>query len=76
MRQTNHSALGHAGQLIQHVLDLAAGDVLATALDHVFLTIDNCDEALTVHGAQIPAVEPATGEHLGGALSVVVVTLQ
>ena len=55
----------------EHVLDLGAVDVLAAGDDHVLLAVDDVDEALFVHPAQIAGVEPAAGERLRGRLGLV-----
>ncbi len=67
--------LGDLGQLVD-LLQLAAGDVFATAFDHVLLAVDDGDVAILFAGRQITAVEPAALEGFGGALRVVEVAAE
>ena len=69
--QPEHRHLGHRRVLVQRLLDLAAGDVLAAGLDHVLLAVHHGQVALGVQHAQVAAVEPAAGERLRGAVRVV-----
>src|SRR5207245_2424656 len=58
----------------QDVLDLGAVDVLPAGDDHVFLAVDDVQEALVVGPYQVAGVEPAPGEDLLGGGWVVPVT--
>ena len=71
MRHADHRHLGDLRQLVDHFLDLAAGDVLAAGLDHVLLAVDDGDVALGVDGGEIAGMKPAALERGLGALVVV-----
>ena len=73
MRQADHRDLGDFGQAVDRLLDLAAGDVLASCLDHVLFAVDDSDVAVRVHGGQVAGMEPAALE--GGPRALVVVEI-
>ena len=71
MRHADHSDFRDRAHPVDHLFDLAAGDVLAPGLDHVLLAVDHRDVALVVDRSQVPGVEPAALEGRFGALVVV-----
>ena len=67
----DHRDLEHGRVLHERVLDLDAVDVLAAAVDHVLLAVDDLDEAVVVDAGQVAGVQPAVDERLGGLLGLV-----
>ena len=62
--------LAHRGMRRQGVLHLDAVHVLAAAIDHVLLAVDDEDQALVVDPREVAAVQPAVDERLGGLLGL------
>src|SRR5688572_994861 len=61
----DRGALEHAGVHGQHLLDLVRVHVEARDQDHVLLAVDDADEALLVHDADVAGVQEAVlAEHL------------
>ena len=56
--------LDHRLVLVEHPLDLGAGDVLAAGHDHVLEPVDDVEVAVVVLHADVAGVEPAAGERL------------
>ena len=54
--------LDHRLVLVEHALDLGAGDVLAAGHDHVLEPIDDVEVAVVVPHADVAGVEPAARE--------------
>jgi hypothetical protein len=48
--------------LVEHALDLGAGDVLTAGHDHVLESIDDVEVPVVVLHADVSSVEPAAGE--------------
>src|SRR5699024_3025283 len=67
----DHRDLDDVRMAGDRVLDLRAVDVLAAGDEHVLLTVHHVDEALGVHADQVPGVEPAAFERLGGLVRLV-----
>ena len=67
IRTTHHGGLDHRVVLVENPLDLRAGDVLATRDDHVLEAIDDEEVSVLVADADVPGVEPATGERSAGS---------
>ena len=63
--------LADAGRAGERVLDLDAVHVLAAAVDHVLLAVDDLDEAVVVDPRQVAGVQPAVDERLRGLLGLV-----
>ena len=72
----HHGHLEHGVVLVEHPLDLGAGDVLAARHDHVLEPVDDEQVAVLVADADVAGVEPAAGERLGGGLRVAPVALE
>ena len=62
--------------LVEHALDLGAGDVLAARHDHVLEPVDDEEVAVVVAHADVAGVEPAAGERGGGRVGVAPVALE
>ena len=60
----DHRHLEHRLVLVEHPLDLGAGDVLAARHDHVLEPVDDEEVAVVVAHADVAGVEPAAGERL------------
>ena len=60
----DHRHLEHRVVLVEHPLDLGAGDVLAAGDDHVLEAVDDEEVAVLVAHADVAGVEPAAGERL------------
>src|SRR3984893_9094066 len=54
----------HSGMLVERVLDLDRGDVLAPGNDDVFGAVLELDVAVGMHHPEIARVEPAADEYL------------
>ena len=48
--------------LVEHALDLGAGDVLTAGHDHVLEPVDDVEVPVVVAHADVAGVEPAAGE--------------
>src|SRR5437660_2608101 len=71
----DHRGLGHGRMLIEAVLHLDRGDVLAAGDDHVLLPVGDHD--VGIFGvAAVAGVEPAVRQRLGGLLGLVPVALE
>ena len=68
--------LDHRLVLVEHPLDLGAGDVLAAGDDHVLEPIDDVDVAVVVLHADVAGVEPAAGERRRRGLGIAPVALE
>jgi hypothetical protein len=64
VRHPDDGDLAHRGMGSQGVLDLHAVHVLAAAIDHVLLAVDDEDEPLDVDACQVAAVQPPVDEGL------------
>ena len=62
VRTAHHGRLEHGVVLVEHTLDLRAGDVLAARHDHVLEPIDDEQIAVLVTDADVAGVEPSPGE--------------
>ena len=58
IRHTDDAAALHGGMTFQDVLDLGRIDIVAVGDDHALDALAEVDEALLVHQAQVPGVEP------------------
>ena len=54
----------------EHVLDFQRVDVLAPAVDHVLLTVDDVEQAVLVDVREVAGVKPAVDERLGRLLGL------
>src|SRR5277367_1958962 len=63
--QTEHRAIGDAGDGDQRFFDLGGVDVLTARDDHVLQAALDEDEAVFVHHAEVAGVNPAATERLG-----------
>ena len=66
----------HRLVLVEHALDLGAGDVLAAGHDHVLEPIDDVEVAVVVHHADVAGVEPAAGERRARRVGIAPVALE
>src|SRR5262245_13028756 len=57
------------------IFDLNAIDVLAAAIDHIFLSIDDVDQTLLVDSGHIAGVEPSVDEGIGRRFGFIPVAL-
>src|SRR3954452_8226128 len=76
IRTGDHRRLQDRMVLVQHPLDLGAGDVLSAGHDHVLEPIDDEQVAVLVAHADVAGVEPASGEGGGGRGLVAPVALE
>src|SRR5215469_8379545 len=67
-RRQGNSWMGH-----QHFFKLAWIDVIASAENHIFLTIYDIEVAILIHGSDIAGMEPASTHRLGARFGPVVV---
>src|SRR3954453_20566757 len=67
--------LADAGRAGQRALDLDRVDVLAAAVDHVLLAIDDVEQPVLVDPAEVAGVQPAADEGLLRGVGVVPVAL-
>src|SRR3954452_11241727 len=74
VRDAEDRDLGDTIELVDRLLDLAGGDVLAAGLDHVLLAVDDVELAGLVDVPEVAGVEPAVAEGLAGLLLVLVVS--
>ena len=69
-RPADDRDLDHAGPGHQHVLDLDREDLVAAAVEHVFLAVEHPHIAFGVDRAQVARMPVAGGEGFGGGLGV------
>ena len=64
VRDAEHRRLADGRVLVEHLLELARIDVVATADDQVLLAIDDEVIAVLVDRRDVPGVKPARAHHL------------
>ena len=62
VRTADHGRLEDRVVLVEHALDLRAGDVLSPRHDHVLEAVDDVQVPVCVADADVPGVEPAPRE--------------
>ena len=62
--------------LVEHALDLGAGDVLTAGHDHVLEPVDDVEVAVVVLHADVAGVEPAAGERRARRVGIAPVALE
>src|SRR5580700_1844946 len=72
--RADHGQLGHGRVRGQGVLHFGAVYVLAAGDNHVFLPVDDVQEAVLVRTDQVTGVEPAATQRLGGGFRVLPVS--
>ena len=72
----DHGRLQNGLVLIEHTLDLGAGDVLTSRQDHVLESIDDVQIPVVVPDAYVSGVEPAAGERGVGRIGIAPVALE
>ena len=76
VRSPDHGGLRDGFVLVQHALDLGAGDVLAARHDHVLQPIDDVQIAVLVLHPDVAGVEPAATKGVGGRFRIAPVPLE
>ncbi len=67
---SDHRDLEHRGVLVQHPLDLGAGDVLAARHDHVLQPVDDVDVAVVVLAPRCRRCGTSRPERRGGRVGI------
>src|SRR5438128_726377 len=62
IRDADHGGVEHGGMLLQGLLHLRGGHVLAGALDHILLPVHEEEAAVLVHDRLITAVQPSLAQ--------------
>src|SRR5258707_400726 len=71
IRAADHRAFDDAGMMAEDVLDLDAIDLVAGAIDHVLLAVEDAEISVRVDGADVAGAPIATGEARARRLGVV-----
>src|SRR6266852_7137805 len=75
VRDADHGGIEHGGMLLQGLLHLRGGHVLAGALDHILLPVHEEEAAVLVHDRLVAAVQPSISQRLSRRLGVLEIAL-
>src|SRR5690606_3647941 len=64
--KTDHSGFDNAGKFEENILHFAGINIVATGNQHIVFAVDNVEEAVLIHHANIAGVQPAAAEGFGG----------
>src|SRR5215475_9041257 len=72
---TDHCSFSHLWMQVENLFDVAWVHVETTRQDDFLLAVHNIEKPVLIHTRDVPGIEPAIAQHLGGVIRVTPVAL-